>query len=366
MTELTMTELRVADIKDPGWLWRRKMAMKGLNTTTIAPAQVSGKDLTGKWVIVSGANNGIGREAVLSFAAWGANIILACRQPPPTETHPDDVVAECKDIAKKSGHHSVFEWWEINNTDLSTIEAFAQRWLDTGRPLDILCNNAGTGHPSANMDIRLTKDGFEYIHQVNFLAHALLTMRLLPSIAKAHEPRIVCTTSCMTYFGTFDISNFNGKGVKQKDLYGNNKLYFQMWLVELQRRVLQCDHLKHITINGFHPGMVNSGIWDFTEGFSPGIIMKYIVGTLASWFALSSKQGSYAITYAATSAECGPDPKLQGVGDIGGKGGGRYFNRIWDTPNMPYVYNEAARIQVFDEVAKELKLNEKGLLGILR
>ena len=359
-----MTEPHTVDTLEPGWLWRGRMLIKGLNTTTITSAQVPGKDLSGKWVIVSGANSGIGREAVLSFAAWGANIILACRQPPPTEAHPDVVVAECKDIAKKHGHASVFEWWEINNIDLSTVEAFAQRWLDTGRPLDILCNNAGSGHPSIDLDVRLTKDGFEWLHQVNFLAHVLLTIRLLPSIAKAQEPRIVCTTSNMTYFGRFDTSNFNGQGTRQQDLYGNNKLYFQMWLVELQHQLLQYEHLKHITINGVHPGFVNSGIWNFTEGFSHGGVMKYILGTLASWFAVSSQQGSLAITYAATSPECGPDPKLQGIGDIGGKGGGRFFNRIWDTPNMPYVYDQDARTRVFNEVAKELKLDEKKLSSI--
>jgi len=46
---------------------------------------------------------------------------------------------------------------------------------------------------------------------VNFLSHVLLTLRLLPSLAKAEAPRIVCTTSCFHYLGIFDLTNFNGE-----------------------------------------------------------------------------------------------------------------------------------------------------------
>ena len=56
-----------------------------------------------------------------------------------------------------------------------------------------------------------TEDGFEIIHQVNFLSHVLLTLSLLPSIAKAEKPRIVCTTSSFHYLGKFDLSNFNAE-----------------------------------------------------------------------------------------------------------------------------------------------------------
>jgi NAD(P)-dependent dehydrogenase (short-subunit alcohol dehydrogenase family) len=101
-------------------------------------------DLTGKWIVISGSNNGIGREAALQFAAWGGNLILACRDPPPRETHPTKVVEECKEKAKEAGHtDTTIEWWELDCAKLGSVEAFAKRWLDTGRALDILCNNAG-------------------------------------------------------------------------------------------------------------------------------------------------------------------------------------------------------------------------------
>ena len=121
-----------------GW-WVQRKSLAGTQWTTLSADQVPGKNLTGKWVIISGGNNGIGREAALRFADWGANVILACRQPPSHENHPEAVVAECRQRANAAGHEkSQIEWWEVNYADLTSVQAFTKRWLETGRPLDIL------------------------------------------------------------------------------------------------------------------------------------------------------------------------------------------------------------------------------------
>jgi len=107
------------------------------------------------------------------------------------------VVEECKANAKMAGHvTSEIEWWELDMSSLASVEAFAQRWLDTRRPLvrryhshehtmvllangrchvqDILCNNAGIGSSPGGQEVFLTKDGFEIIHQASYqsLKHA--------------------------------------------------------------------------------------------------------------------------------------------------------------------------------------------------
>ena len=56
--------------------WLRAQSSKGLITKVPPMPDV---DLSGKWIIVTGGNSGIGREATLQFAKWGANIIIACR-----------------------------------------------------------------------------------------------------------------------------------------------------------------------------------------------------------------------------------------------------------------------------------------------
>lgn len=131
-------------IPEPPRKWVLSQNTKGTNRNReVLPAE----DLTGKWIIISGSNNGIGREAALQFAAWGANLILACRNPTPAwETQPETVVQECLEKAKEAGKSVEVEFWELDCARLESVEDFAIRWLKTGRALDILCNNAGISH----------------------------------------------------------------------------------------------------------------------------------------------------------------------------------------------------------------------------
>lgn len=354
-------------IKQPPSSWIMAQNRKGAVRTH---AKLPAADLRGKWVIVSGSNNGIGREAALQFAKWGANLILACRNPPPTENHPKTVVEECKKAAEKAGHtDSEIEWWELDCAKMASVEAFCQRWLDTGRPLDILCNNAGIGSSPGGNKVFKTADGFEIIHQVNFLSHALITLRLLPALKQAKEPRVVCTTSCFHYLGRFDLRNTNGDlgqtGPEGVGFYQNNKLWFQVWLTELNRRLMQHDEYKHITVNGVHPGWVNSGIWNLNGNgiFTP--LKQGAVKMLSYFMGIDMQQGSLAIVNGATSVDAGPNPLTQGVGVHGGKGGGRYFNRIWEEVPMPHTKDPDCRNRVWRKVNDELKLQEKGLLDVL-
>jgi len=355
-------------VAEPPLGWVMAQNCKGANRKHLTVPDV---DLSGKWVIISGSNNGIGREAALQFAKWGASVILACRNPPPKEIPPGKVVEECLGAAKENGHKkSTIEWWELDCAKLKSVEAFAQRWMDTRRALDILCNNAGIGSSPGGSKVFKTDDGFEITHQVNFLSHVLLTLRLLPSLARAPAPRIVCTTSCFHYHGKFNVSNFNNElgltGTEGVGFYPNNKLYFQVWLTELQRRMLQHEQYRHITINGVHPGYVDSGIWiPNTEGGWFTRLKTRVAKASAHFLGINPQQGSLAILHGATSFEAGPDPKVQGVGEKGGKGGGRYFNRIWKETPMPHTKDADCRQRVWRKVNDELKLQEAGLLDVL-
>lgn len=143
-------------------------AARGLAWTFLTEKHVPGDHLRGKWIVISGSNNGVGLEAAKSFAEWGANLVLGCREDiPEWEVHPASAVKECKALAQARGYSSTIEWWELDMADLSSVEAFCQKWLDTGRALDILCNNAGV---SAGSNIRMTKDGFQWAHQVRIVS----------------------------------------------------------------------------------------------------------------------------------------------------------------------------------------------------
>lgn len=183
-------------------------------------------------------------------------------------------------------------------------------------------------------------------------------------------PRVVCTTSSFHFLGRYEISNFNGgpglSGEEGVNYYQNNKLYFQIWLTELQERLLRQKVYRHITVNGVHPGYVNTGIWNLNREDSWVLTIKGWIGkTAARYFAITAQQGSLCIVHAATAPECGPNPAVQGVGDSKGKGGGRYFNRIWEQDSMPHCKDKDARHRVWRKVNEELKLQDKGLLDIV-
>ncbi|KAF2724486.1 NAD(P)-binding protein [Polychaeton citri CBS 116435] len=305
---------------------------------TVAPT-----DLTGRWILITGGNNGIGREAALQFARWGANIIIAAREPPGHEIHPTVTVDDCLSAARAAGHTPTVEWWAVDLAQLPTVAALAARYLATNWPLDILVNNAGI--PNSPLD-RVTEDGYQLIHQVNFLAHALLTLSLLPALARAASPRVVCVTSNMHYRGVFNLAYANSA----RGAYPNNKLYYQAWLTEFQHRCVDSDRYRHIRICGVHPGFVNSGIWTTTPlGSLPDyragepLWMVWVAKKALDYFSVDSQQGSIAITSAATGTM---------IKDLGS--GGRYFNRVWVETPMPQTVNETCRREVWEFVGGEL------------
>lgn len=140
-------------------------------------------DLRGKTVIVSGSNSGIGKEAAFVFAQWGATVILACRDPPEYEQHPKDAI---KDLLARDAALSAdqFEWWEVDFGKLDSVRAFGRKWRQSGRVCDVLANNAGVGGAGGRI---VTRDGFELVNQINFMAHCLLTLYVLPTMKKVSE-----------------------------------------------------------------------------------------------------------------------------------------------------------------------------------
>lgn len=175
-------------------------AARGANITFLTDQHVPGANLTGKWIIITGSNNGVGFEAAKSFASWGANLILACREPPAWELHPTAAVNECKELAAAHGHESTIEWWQVDMADLSSVDAFCQRWLQCDRALDILCNNAGLAESTKQN--RMTKDGFQLVHQVRL---SLVLFKLLLHTSRIDTDEILpgqllipCTTDPST------------------------------------------------------------------------------------------------------------------------------------------------------------------------
>ena len=130
-------------------------------------------DQSGRTVVVTGANSGLGLITARELARKGANVIMACRN---TAKGEEAAAAILQDAP--SGKVDV---QALDLADLSSVHAFAEA---QDGPIDVLVNNAGVmGIPRSE-----TKDGFEMQFGVNHLGHFALTGLLMPALQKAAEP----------------------------------------------------------------------------------------------------------------------------------------------------------------------------------
>ncbi|XP_068174204.1 dehydrogenase/reductase SDR family member 13-like [Antennarius striatus] len=146
--------------------------------------------LTGKTVIVTGSNTGIGKATALELAKRGARVILACRNKERAE-------AAAFDIRRESGNPGVV-FLQLDLASLKSVRAFANNFLQSEPRLDILINNAGV------MSAGRTEDGFDVALGVNHLGHFLLTALLLERLQRCGPSRVVTVASCLHRFGRID------------------------------------------------------------------------------------------------------------------------------------------------------------------
>ncbi|SEJ65073.1 NAD(P)-dependent dehydrogenase, short-chain alcohol dehydrogenase family [Dyadobacter sp. SG02] len=198
-------------------------------------------DQTGKTVIVTGANTGIGYETALALFEAGAHVVLACR----SERNAQDAEARLR----TQGGKGTLETAILNLANLSAVSEFAHAFIQKHDKLDILINNAGVMTPPASK----TDDGYELQFGVNFLGHYALTGHLYPLLNStpgaatpgAATPGVatpgsrIVTVSSMAYLrGAIDFDNLRSEhSYDAFREYAQSKLADVLFSVELQRRI---------------------------------------------------------------------------------------------------------------------------------
>jgi NAD(P)-dependent dehydrogenase (short-subunit alcohol dehydrogenase family) len=187
-------------------------------------------DQTGRTVIITGANSGIGRGAARALAAKGAHVVLAVRN-----------LAKGRDAAAPLGGDT--EVRELDLASLDSVRAFAAAW---DGPIDVLINNAGVMIPPAGT----TADGFETQFGTNHLGHFALTNLLLPQITG----RVVTVSSTAHKMGSIDFDDlqWERKRYRASRAYGQSKLANLLFTSELQRRLREAG--SPVLANAAHPG----------------------------------------------------------------------------------------------------------------
>jgi NAD(P)-dependent dehydrogenase (short-subunit alcohol dehydrogenase family) len=266
----------------------------------------SNANMTGKTVLITGATNGIGKEAARGLARLGAQVVIVGRNAQKCA----ETVAE---LQASTGNQAI----EALTADLS-IMAEVRRLADQVKAryprLDVLINNAG-----AYFDKRLTSaDGYEMTFALNHLSYFYLTTLLLDLLKASAPARIVNVSSDAHQLARLNLVNphkpptYSGFRV-----YGQTKLANVVFTYELARRLEGTG----VTVNAMHPGFVRTGFGKNNEG-----LLSKIFGWLQG-FALTPEQGADTVVYLASS------PEVEGVS-------GKYFVKRKAKPSSRASYDQ--------------------------
>ena len=209
----------------------------GFGSKSTAQEVIKGHDLSGKTVIVTGGNTGIGLETVKVLGLAGAKVIVASR-----------------DLEKAKANLNSVANVEVEQLDLispASIDKFANRFLATGRPLHLLINNAGIMWVPLRRDSR----GIESQLAVNFVGQFHLTGRLWPALKQAGGARVVNVSSQGHQFGTFNFEdpNFLNRPYDTLQAYGQSKTALNLFTVQLDSKAQRFG----VRAYAVHPGSVH-------------------------------------------------------------------------------------------------------------
>jgi NAD(P)-dependent dehydrogenase (short-subunit alcohol dehydrogenase family) len=252
-------------------------------------------DMTGKTVVVTGGNSGIGYETAAALGAAGARVLVTAR-------NADKGRAAVSALTSRLDGSGQLQLVVFDLADLSSVRRGAEEILELAPRLDVLVNNAGLVLSERSE----TVDGFEATFAINHLGPFLLTNLLLERLRMSVPARIVNVASSAHSaarkgmpFDDLETTKVRYRGMR---VYGQSKLANILFTLELARRLAGSD----VTANSLHPGTVRTGYG--ADGDARGLLAFGI--RIAQPFFLSPAQGARTSVYLASSSE---------VDDVSGK-----------------------------------------------
>lgn len=273
---------------------RQAPIRSGFGPHSTALETLDGADLTGTVAIVTGGYSGIGLEATRTLAGAGATVIVPARRP--------DKAREALASIPRA------EQGQIDLLDPASIDAFADAFLASKRPLHLLINNAGIMAAPLMRDAR----GYESQFSANHLGHFQLTTRLWPALRQAGSARVVTLSSGAHRFAgvDFDDPNFERRDYDKWKAYGQSKTATALFAVALDRR----GEAHGIRAFSVHPGRIETDLQRFisleelqAQGF------RDENGEIPA-----DQRSSYKTLQqgAATTIWCAVSPALEGMGGV--------------------------------------------------
>jgi NAD(P)-dependent dehydrogenase (short-subunit alcohol dehydrogenase family) len=249
-------------------------------------------DQTGRTVVVTGANSGLGLRSAEALAGRGAAVLMACRSAERAEA------ARAAVAAAATGPEPVVVALDL--ADLASVHKAAADIDGQVERLDVLMNNAGV----MALPLSRTADGFERQFGTNHLGHFALTGLLLPALQRAEAPRVVTTSSNVHRQGRnrWDDPNYEATAYSRTGAYAQSKLANLLFTRELARRA--ADAASDLVAVAAHPGYAATHLATTTAEHSGGWLVSRVARTMVATgnrlVAQSDAAGALPQLYAAT------------------------------------------------------------------
>lgn len=267
----------------------------GFNAQSTAEEVISGINLSGETAIVTGGYAGIGLETVKALTEAGAHVIVPAR-----------------DLEKADENLSGLNNIEIEKLDLmdpQSISNFADKFLQSGRKLDLLINNAGIMWVPLRRDSR----GIESQLATNYLGQFHLTAALWESLKNADGARVINVSSYGHQMAPFDFNDPNFEHRKYETLlgYGQSKTASNLFAVALDERAKKFN----VRAYAVHPGSV----YGTDLGREEPIDLFIQMGTHDAEGKIKPEVQAQLKTIpqgAATTVWCATSPELKDIGGV--------------------------------------------------
>lgn len=270
------------------------VAVAGLGAGKLAidgPRFNEAVDLTGKVVVITGGNTGLGKEQALKLVSLGADLFVICKSREKGE-------ATVSALKEKAVSQQRIGYFTADLGDLKSVKACSDAIHRQLQHIDVLCNNAGV---MAVPERSLTKDGFEMHMGINHIGHFALTAHLTDLLQKSKAARIINVASQAYLFAGDTIKDdwmFENSKYQPWQAYGNSKLTNILFTKSLAARLKAAS--SPILTFSLHPGGCRTELGRYI--LDPSSIPKIaypLVGLL-----------SLPLVYATKSAEQGAQTQI--------------------------------------------------------
>jgi len=222
------------------------------------------------------------------------------------------VVVPARDVDRAASVLAAIDGVEIEPMDLlrpATIDAFADGFERSGRPLHLLVESAGIGGAPLERDER----GYESHFATNHLGHFQLTARLWPALRRAEGARLVVVSSWAHRASdiVFDDPNYEHRAYDPVTGYGQSKTANVLFALAADERG-RADGIRAFSL---HPGTIVGT--NFSRTMPAGVLEAVGMIDEHGQPVLDPTKGWKSVEQgAATSVWCATSPLLDGLGGL--------------------------------------------------